>query len=436
MYLESYTANSHIRVFNASGYCNEMNRRKIQILLLRVRSSMRAIVFIALSLLLHTCDTVEPEATMPPFDTTTPAWVRTYGTVSDDRLDDMVVLPDGRIAFTFNRYSPNEGGYAAFFGSTCVGVDAEGRHMWNVTTDYSTERFFDAQGLRLIGAEDVMVRYGSNTLRCINADGTIVWNRTVPSKQLRILVDAVRLANGRIVISGQTPMLTSRIHILDDRDTTYSDTLSLGNMYAFEQFLTGAGDGTVIVVGKENDANEFGKQMFLSRIDVAARTSTRFAENSVRTRWLYGISDVVDGTFCVLGNDGLVNLVSFWHVSGAKQWEREVGTDKIAAVHLCSDKSVLLAGSAAVDGGRRGFVRKLSSADGTLLWERHIDGPTVVDSKGRTRYMFSTRCERVSENPDGKIIVAGTSDGWTSAAQDVFLLRLHAHGIVDTTFGR
>lgn len=154
---------------------------------------------------------------------------------------------------------------------------------------------------------------------------------------------------------------------------------------------------------------------------------------SVRAAYtdLAGFAEVVTSTATPLianVNDAPTLVLAPWNVVLT---DFRHGDDQISGMEVLADGKILAAGTSAKDfGGVPDFALARYLPDGTLDPTFGIDGMVVTE--------FSGQSEEIGARPvvmaDGKIVLAGTVDGWTGQS-DIGVVRYLPNGSLDNSFG-
>jgi uncharacterized delta-60 repeat protein len=210
-------------------------------------------------------------------------------------------------------------------------------------------------------------------------------------------------------------------------------------------------DGKILVAGTANG------DFVLARLNANGTLDTSFGSGGKTTFDIFGLRDTAyaiglqpDGKILLAGNAtrnvtptgldatsfGLVRFNANGTVDSSFGFFGRVNTEftnifnEAKALVLQPDGKILVAGSVYGFSGSGNFAAARFNADGTLDSSFGTDGKRIIDFAG-----FDDRANAMALQPDGKILIAGSTVTANLDPGDFGVVRLNSDGTLDSGFG-
>ncbi|MBL0175472.1 MAG: delta-60 repeat domain-containing protein [Ignavibacteria bacterium] len=389
-----------------------------------------ALVIPALLLVLGACDSVEP-AGPGPAPMPAPSGMITFGTAGKDTYGGLAVTQSGEILFAHNPTGWNQ-------AAQCLKIGAGGAVLWTtpIVGSYSS-----ASVLSLATGPDgkILLLTNSDKILQLAPSGDTLWTRKMETAHYR---QAIQLHDGLCVLSYgggdwwvDTTFRASLLCYDRAGDRTWRTALLPFHSWTTISCLIDVGDGTVLAGGETSAADSPGA--LLVRLNPVTHQKTAFPIVNGERMEVISMSEVRNGEFGILLKEGTGTGSQYavryifmrWSVDGTLLHERLYGGRTPSSIAWTPD------GGFAIAGNDASAVLTKTDGNGVVQWEYTLSRPPWTGPHDAV-FPYTITALRAVAQPDGGIVWGGTTDAFGSGLTDAWLMRLHANGSVDSSFGR
>jgi uncharacterized delta-60 repeat protein len=411
--------------------------------------------------------TVEPDDSVPsPPDTNQGDVLTDFSSGAYDFATSVTVQPDGKVVvagssqsngtygFAVVRYN-SDGSLDTTFNGTGKSLPLFGANDWAWTTTVQPDGRLLVGGTT--GASSVLIRYNEDGSPDTSFDGTgqLVSNTVNFGESLALQSD------GRIVVAGLTytgtfDFAVARYNPDGAADTSFNGTGSVVTDFSagsdFARAVAVQVDGKIVVLGQRDMGGTYNTFLELARYNPDGSLDTSFDGSGKLVTGEHatsftggGLAMQSDGKILVAGEsyaNGIFDTdfaLARLNPDGSPDTTFGVGgtvvtdmganrQDMASRVIVQPDGKILVAGSTDVD-GTWNFALVRYNPDGSLDTTFNGTGKVSTDIGNHSiDYAYGLTLQ-----PDGKIVVTGTSDAHGS--YDFAVTRYNADGSLDSTFG-
>jgi hypothetical protein len=397
----------------------------------RILMQMRiALAIPALLLVLGACESVEPPGPGPaPLPAL--AGMITFGSAQGkDTYGGLAITPSGEILFAWN-------GVGSESTAQCTQLGAGGAAQW---TTRITRYSYSAPVISLTTVPDgrVLILTEYRIMWQLAPSGDSLWTWYPGNDEFN---HGIQLRDGLCVLSYDLDWRTdssryARLLCYDrTQGRTWTAELLPTHPWTWISCIVDVGDGTVLAGGETSASGSY--PALLVRLNPVTQARTVFPIDNTRSMDVIAMSEVRNGEFGMFLKETTGSRSPYetryifmrWSVDATLLHQRQYTGRAPSSIAWTPD------GGFAIAGNDDSAVLTKTDAEGSVQWEYVLSRPPWKGAHDAV-FPYTITARRAVAQPDGGIVWGGTTDAFGSGLTDAWLMRLHADGSVDSTFGR